>query len=294
MNIEIRIDNQTINKGRPNRFALERVLIESSVRNEYLIQGQWVTGKIQSKPEGKRIVFNDISQFRAARDVYFSWIDINPLQAYTLVLPEEIMRRIYSARLSGIPLPLFIPWGYRPVGKPSIECSVLDRIQKYTEMFNKRRIPVTPLIMPADLYATEINGVDQSLVNDYFSFITREAEAKGFQVIPWSLIRSENNSQYQIMASNLTENVIRGLLENPVIDKALETATKRVSIKSEQAIRDSALAYLRERICEAEIIEEKFKPIKLSLVGKNKDNGVDRSLPRLYIIPEEQQFPWLK
>ncbi len=294
MSVEFRIDNQTINRGKPNRFALERVFIESGVHNEYLIQDQWVTGKIQSKPEGKRIVFNDLSQFRAARDVYFTWTDFDQLQAYTPVLPEEIMKRIYSARLNGIPLPLFIPWGYRPTGEPSIECSVLDKIQEYTEMFKKRRIPVTPLIMPADLYATEINDVDQSLVNNYFSFITEEAKARGFQVIPWSVIRAKNETQYQTIASNLTETVIRSLLENPVVDKALGAASKRVSVKSEEAIRKSAFAYLRERICEAEIIEERFKPIKLSLVGKNKDNGVDRTLPRLYIISENQQFPWLK
>lgn len=294
MNREIRIDNQTINRGKPNRFALEKVFIESCVGYEYLVQGLWTSDRIQSRPDGKRIVFNDISQFRAARDAYFTWTDINPLQTYTSVLPEEIMRRIYSARLNGIPLPLFIPWGYRPTGEPSIEYKVLDRIQQYAEMFKKRRIPVEPLIMPADLYATEINGVDQNQVNGYFSFITEEAKIRGFKVIPWSRIRRENETQYQNDVSNLSENIIRGLLENPVVDKTLEAAAKRVTVKSNQAIRLSAFAYLRERICEANIIEKRYQPIKLSLVGKNKDNGVDRNLPRLYIIPEEQQFPWLK
>ncbi len=294
MGIEVRINDQIINRGKPNRFALERVLIESGVSNEYLINGKWVTGAVKSKPDEKRIVFNDVSQFRAARDVYFAWIEIQKLKQYKPELPVEIMSRLYSARVNQMPLVLFTPWGFRSSGDFGPERIVLGRLSDFEKMLAQKGIPTQSVIMPADLYASEINGIDSKEVEQYFSLIANEVQSRGFRCIPWSTIREESRIQYQKLKTELTEDRIRAILTNQVIDSALSAAEKRVALKTKAATTNSAFAYLRERICEAIIIDELWRPIKISGAAVNKDNGVDMNLPRLYILPAEEQFPWLK
>lgn len=294
MEKSIYINSRTINNSQPNRFALERVLFEGNAAYEYFVDNEWRPGPPQSKPEGKRIVFNDVDTFRAARDTYFAWSATDNMKAYHPVYPNTVIRRMYESRLSGIPLPLFIPWGFRTTGEPNKEFFVLDRILQFTDtLLRPRGIRSEVIIMPADLYATEINGIDPNLVNTYFEFVASEARLRGFKVAPWSKIREENQAQYRRRTDQLSNKTIQELLPNPVIDKAIEAAEKRVIARSTRLAEQSAFSYLRERMCEAEIVEEKYRPIKVSVVAINKDNGVDGNLPRLYIIPLEEQFPWI-
>jgi hypothetical protein len=150
--------------------------------------------------------------------------------------------------------------------------------------------------MPADIYATEVNNqVDLNKARAYFENVTQVSiESFGFQVKAWSEIRAENIGQYLRRKAELDVDALKQMLTPIKVYEAVSVSKRRSGYSDPKEIEQAALAYLRERVCEAEIIEEVYTPIKVSAVAKNKDNGVDRDLPRLYIIPDQEQFPWLK
>lgn len=110
----------------------------------------------------------------------------------------------------------------------------------------------------------------------------------------WSEIKKENKDLYDKRAQELTISEIEKILSPTKILEAKKAAERRSGYTDPSRIEEAAYAYLRERIIEAEIIEQKYKPIKVSAVPKNKDNEVDRDLPRIYILPDWWEFPWLK
>lgn len=291
----VRVDQRIINKNNPDNFALQRIFKELGVGYEYLVGNSWTAGAPVQKPEGKRIIFDDVDRFRAARDVYFAWQDLTVLKVDSPVKPEVIIQRLIKSRATKETLILFVPWGMRTEGQPELEKIAMRRIQSVEEKLRTRGINAQTLIMPADLYATEVNNqVSRETAEQYFPFITQIAIGQGFKIKPWSEIRAENAQIYTKLAAQLTPEEIRNLLKQGVITRALDAASRRSGYFSESDIERSAFAYLRERICEAEIVEDIYKPVKVSVVSKSKDTGVDRDLPRLYIIPENLQFPWLK
>lgn len=301
----VRVNMQSIEAARPNTFAVQRVLKDSDVIYEYQIGGSWTTDKPKQRPEGKRVVFDEVNDFRAARDAYFAWIDINNLRTANRVQdkllekperPDTILSRILQARKIAEPLVLFVPWGVRPTGPfGQSERTVLDALESTQNILNQRNIPTEILLMPADLYATVVNNqVDSQTASAYFEQVSTEAEKRGFSVKPWSEIRDQNWTEYSDRATELTEEKIREILSQQKMDEAIKAANRRSGYTQTDDIQRAALAYLRERICEAEIVESKYKPIKLSVVPKNKDNEVDRELPRMYLIPPALQLPWLK
>lgn len=288
----VRIDTDVINKGNPDKFPLQRVCKDFSAGYEYQVEGSWVA-KPNQKPEKTRVIFN-LDAFRAARDTYFAWQELSLKKVDNPVKPETAIQRIGAARLTGEELTLFVPWGVRPEGNRGLnELAVLNKLKSIKNTLQQRKINAQILIMPADLYATEINQIDPLLAGEYFGFIEKAARERGFTVKPWSAIREENWQIYKERSLELTKEEIQKL-SYPVIESALSAARKRSGYTNAADIERSAFTYLRERICEAEIIEKVYKPVKISAVAKNKDNDVDRNLPRLYLIPRDYQFPWLK
>lgn len=303
----VRINEKIIKKNNPDDFALQRIFKELGVTYEYQVASMWTAERPTQKPDGKRIVFNDVGRFRTARDVYFAWKAISEMKSYDPVLPEKSIQRLLSSRQSQpdfFPdgsydrqlLCLFVPWGVRPKGEfGDPEKAVLEKIRSLQVTLNKRGVNAQVLIMPADLYATEVNRqVSSNEATRYFDNVTLWSNLTGFFVKPWSEIRQNNLIVYQKRSVQLTDGEIIKILGKNIVNEALEAAGRRSGYNDKAEIEKSAFAYLRERICEAEIIEAVYKPIKVSAVGKNKDNGVDRELPRIYILTSELQFPWLK
>jgi hypothetical protein len=300
----VRINEATIKKYKPDEFALQKIFKELDVTYEYQVAGAWVAGRPTQKPEGKRIVFDDVERFRVGRDVYFAWKAITEIKAYDPMLPEKVIQRLLNARqakflpdeYSRYPLYLFVPWGVRPEGEfGDPEKAALEKIRSLQVILNNRGVNAQVLIMPADLYATEVNRqVSNDDAAKYFDNVTLWANYRGFFAKPWSEIRQDNRIIYQERTAKLTNEEIAKILGKNIVNEALEAAGRRSGYNDKVGIEKAAFAYLRERICEAEIIETAYKPIKVSAVGKNKDNGVDRELPRIYILPSELQFPWLK
>ncbi|MBP9717038.1 MAG: hypothetical protein KBD51_03810 [Candidatus Levybacteria bacterium] len=292
----ININQNLIRNPRTNRFAFQAVTTPETSR-EYLVQGAWSQDLPTQKPEGTRITFSSVDQFRAARDTYFAWQEIESLDGpFNPEFPDAIIARILKARSTPNPLVLFVPWGVRLIGDlGQSEIRAMDRLRGLKEILEEKRINAKVLIMPADLYATEVNNqVSSNTAQNYFAKVQETAEGYGFEVKPWSAIRSENMEMYLSLKEFLTEGEIRGLLTGHKVNEAISAASRRSGYDRQEDIKKAAFAYLRERIAEAQIVEKIYAPVKVSAVAKNKDNEVDMNLPRLYIIPEREQFPWLK
>ena len=289
----VRVNFKSLSSPDLNRFAMQQVLVETGVDYEYSNQGQWLLGQPTFKPDGKRAIFTDIETFRVARGVYFQWKEFDSVKSFDPVRPDEIIRRLLSARISRRPLNLFVPWGIRTQGTPNLECDVLDKLSVIRKSLEQKSIPTSVLIMPADIYATEINNWSSSETANYVRTIADEAVQRNFVVQSWSEIRARNRAQYEKRVKKLALGALEKLLPGYISWGAVKAARRRSNFASVDETKLASINYLRERICEAEIIEEEFKPIKISLVSKNKDNEVDCDLPRLYIFPGELQFPWL-
>jgi len=271
------------------------------------VQESKIDGIIRKEARRKaKVVFKPIQEIDKSETIspkekgkymYYVWQEIAKMQITNPEYPDVSLARLTTARETSVPVTLFIPWGVRPEGKfGSSEIAVLDKLKLLQDVLKGKGIPVDILIMPADLYATEVNNqVDGGQTSIYFEQVAEVAKTEfDFNVKPWSEIRLENWETYQTRSNQLTVEKIDELLTNRKISEAIGAATRRSGYSSQEDIMKAAYAYLRERICEAEIIESQYKPIKVSCVPKNKDNEIDINLPRLYIIPYEQQLPWLK
>lgn len=315
---EIRIDQQRLKSYSPDMFAVQRILKEVKASFEYLVDNEWQPGRPSSKPEGTRVVFlngypffRSIDRFRIARETYFAWQSITEASTADTVRKEEIIKRLIEPQAFALIAPalgrldlskmkpyltLFTPWGVRPEGKfGRAEATVLDRLKTMRDSLRNRGIQTKTLVMPADVYATEVNRqVKRRRSKEYFERVADEAQTRGFTVESWSQLRDRNRQVYEKRADELTKRSLRELLPPQVIAEALSAARRRSGYSFPADIEDAAFRYLRERVCEAEIIEALYTPIKFSAVAKQKDNFVDRNLPRIYVIPNELQFPWLK
>lgn len=308
----IKINSEIVEK-KPgvDRFAVQKIFKELGVKREYLLNGNWIDNVSSGQiPDKKRFSLSNDNLYMA-RNTYNAWKLLTNNFISDPVNKEEVINRIMEPQLTdryyglfdtlfgcefNFSLNLFIPWGVRTLGTfGDSEIKVLDKIKILSNLLESNcKVRNKVLIMPADIYATEVNNINPELVNRYFSEITTEAENRGFEVEPWSDIRAKNRQRYEESANKLDKNEIKRILSPFIIDSAMKAAKKRSNRTSSEDIENAAFAYLRERMCEADIIEETRKPVKVSAVAKNKDNEVDRNLPRVYLIPPGEQFPWLK
>lgn len=292
---KLRLNTQLVDKVNPNSAPRDTVMKSLGVRAEFRVDNVW-----QNTPEkgftDKRYLFPDTESFRAGQDTYFAWQFLEGRKVDNPVLPAESIKRILYSRTTGESLCLFVPWGVRPTGRfGDPENQVLDMLSATQEMLRKRRVNAQLLVMPADLYATEVNNqVSVGATKNYFEEVGDAAVKRGFEVKPWSQIRQENMDQYLCRVAELKEKGFAGTLKASLLQEALGAAKRRSGYINPEDIKEASYRYLRERICEAEIVEDTICPIKVSVVVKEKDNQVDRMLPRIYIIPDRQRFPWLK
>ncbi len=212
------------------------------------------------------------------------------------VYEQEVQTRLQRATTEN-PLTLFVPWGVRPSGKPGeSEWTGLETIAEYQRMLAANGIRTNVLLMPADVYAIEVNGYDWGMVTGYFNWVWKQAEGMGFEVIPWSMLRKNNQDQYdrilrwEANPQTLWKSIPKSLWYRDL----LGAANRRSSGTTDEEIKTAAFQYLQERIAEARIIESLYTPIKVSMVSPTKDNIVDCQLPRIYLLAKEDRFPWLQ
>lgn len=284
-----RFSTSVLKQKNIDTFASQEVLRVSGAKRQYRFDENWINTNPGRKPDAVRVAV-ELDAFRKARDVYFAWQNLSPLFAFDPVFPESIIKRLMQPNLT-----LFIPWGVRN-DAPYItrkEREAMDQIDTTRNILRNRNINVNILLMPADLYALEVNSLlEPKYINAYFDQVTKEGKQRGYTVTPWSEIRRNNQKMYDTLAAQFADDALRETLPNTIIESAVRAAGKNSGFTDEENIERAAFRYLRERACEATIIESLWQPIKLSMAPKNKDNAVDMELPRLYVLPDYLVLPW--
>lgn len=139
------------------------------------------------------------------------------------------------------------------------------------------------VFLGADLYGTRINNLPVEVVKNYFDslaqWLPRVLPTAEFRL--WSQLDSTVEEYRQ---------EVRADFDNLVSYNILSRANKTALAMGRNS---SAKEYLIERLAEAIFIERTLKPIKISCVGRHKDDEVDWRLPRLYLIPGHLHAPWL-
>lgn len=139
------------------------------------------------------------------------------------------------------------------------------------------------LFLGADLYGTKINNLPSDAVQEYF-FSLEEWVRK---LIPnaefrlWSDYNEEAEKYRRVAREKLRELV------------SLNIAQRAQLTASRMGRGGNPTDYLVERLAEAMLIEERYRPIKMSVVARAKDAEVDHDLPRLYFVPTTLNAPWL-
>lgn len=223
-----------------------------------------------------------------------AWEATRPLLTADVSYSGDIMSRLAMSSVN-TPLTLFVPWGVRPEGQfGSSESQALDVISTYQKLLGRFAIPSRVLIMPADVYATEVNNYAAASTRDYFSTVEKESKARNFDVLSWSFIRKNNQALYdKTLQWEANSDSLWRTTPKILWGELLSSARARSKRDTEQAIAKAAFDYLKERVAEARVIDKVYKPIKLSMVSPKKDDVVDRDLPRLYLLPKNLRFPWI-
>lgn len=224
----------------------------------------------------------------------------NPFEVYlqTKWVDRPINSQIAVARFmkslaTGEPLDIFVPWGISPQGRiANREDEAFSQIESFSDDLCSLGVKAKVLIMPADVYALEVNNGDYMSTENYCQELSQLAYVYGFTFKPWSQIRSENLNDYQLSLKFLSPEIIAKNYPADTLFKAVETARSRSGFQDESSIRMAALAYIQERIIEARMIDKLYQPIKFSMVSAKKD-VFDENLPRVYQVPTNLRFPWL-
>jgi hypothetical protein len=195
-------------------------------------------------------------------------------------------------RLREDAITLFTPWGPRygyeargiQIREGDKEHQVLLFLQQLLRQW-REKMPDKAfrwVFLAADLYGTRINSLPREVVGGYFESLAEWLRtllpSAEFQL--WSELDATAEPYRQAVRENF-----RTLVPDKLLARAEATA-KAMGRGS------SATEYLVERLAEAAFIEETLQPIKISCVGRHKDDGVDGNLPRLYFVPESLHAPW--
>ncbi len=201
---------------------------------------------------------------------------------------DGVLPRLRTQNIS-----LFSPWGPRyswesrgaVIREDDKEVKVLDFLASILGKLrqNMPKKNFSWLFLGADLYGTKINNLPTEVVASYFGSLREWLT----QILPevefvlWSSLNDIAESYRQQVKDDFRKYVSPNLL--------------LAATKTAQGMRlgSDSKEYLVERIAEAMLIEEKLCPIKISCVGRHKDEHVDWELPRLYLLPENLWAPWM-
>lgn len=188
---------------------------------------------------------------------------------------------------------LFTPWGPRykwetrgvDIKKGDKEFDVLNFLSALRNELvqNMPKKNFRWIFLGADLYGTRINNLPSDIVDRYFTGLV--------ECLAWILPTAEFKlwSEFDDDAEKYRQNIRRNLSD--FVDDNLLFRANQTARTMER--KGNPQEYLVERLAEAMLIEETFRPIKVSCVGRHKDDKVDWELPRLYFLPELLQAPWM-
>lgn len=278
------------------KTLLDYLCKKNIISKKYYIDNNWIPSKNINSEKKLRIrgvgyILNELEE-QAIKDVASTWNYIKSKSFEKPVYQERILEQLAEERLNSEgKLKFFSPWGPRyknpnsAIKKDDPEIRTLNEMKNVLEQFSNNGYIVELVLMPADVYGTEINGLPENFVYSYFRNLKNVAEdtIKGsvdIKVIPWSEIRDENMAEYSKLKNQIK-------ISRKEYNKSVKTAKNFNPDKPEE----SAKQYCIERLAEAEIIEKCYSPIKLSLVRREKDS-LDGLLKRVYMI--ENKAPWME
>jgi hypothetical protein len=202
---------------------------------------------------------------------------------------EGVLGRFAQAEIN-----LFTPWGPRydwetrgttikPADKEILLLQFLAGIRAELEQnMPDRRFQWQ--FLAADLYGLRINGLPWEVVEDYYASLDQALAGylPGAELLRWSQLDDEAERYRRAIRENFTMEFDRSLVAR--------------AIKTAQAMGrgGDAMAYLVERLAEARLVNDRWQPVKVSCVGRHKDQGVDGPLPVLYLVPEDLHAPWMR
>jgi hypothetical protein len=138
--------------------------------------------------------------------------------------------------------------------------------------------------LAADLYGVRINHLPVEVVEMYYASLEQWLA----MYLPGACLRRW--SEFDLVAEPYRQAVYRnyaGEFKPELVARAIKTAEA-------MGRGGDAAAYLVERLAEARLVEDYLRPVKLSCVGRHKDQGVDGELPVLYLVPPQLHAPWLR
>jgi hypothetical protein len=217
----------------------------------------------------------------------------------TIFYPERRMGRAVRyedgvlPRLRQEEVLLFTPWGPRyrwdahgvEIVNGDKEIAVINFL---ANLLNEWQIKMPNkkfhwIFIGADLYGIKINGLPEKAVKQYF--INLHEILKLMMPEVEFHLWSKFNEQAEIYRETVKKDFSK-LISRDLLSRANKTA-KAMGKGGNPA------DYLIERLAEAMLMEDTFRPIKISCVGRHKDEGVDYDLPRLYLLPRDLHAPWL-
>ncbi len=209
---------------------------------------------------------------------------------------DSILRKLVNFFFQGERLSLFSPFGQRYnqtthfIRDDDPEIATLREISSVLIELGRDGCGIDFLLMHADTYGIEINGRSAEFVLEYFKKLEEAAYRElprniNLQVRPWSRIREEYSVRYSELRREAEQN-----FQKYVSPEEFQRAVQVAKFFNPGAPVDSAKKYCLERVVEANLVQENFDPIKLSLVRKEKD-ALDGPLDRVYLI--ENRAPWL-
>jgi hypothetical protein len=277
--------------GSEGRQILDYVTKKGFASYEYLVGDNWLpypTGQVRGVRYNLETTLSDVNCIANI------WRYIKDRSIQTPEKPDKILEQLAIAKLTSKNLRLFSPWGPRynrdspRIERNDPEIATLKEIRTIFDRFEENGYKIDYLLMPADTYGTEVNGLSKEFVSDYFKWLEEWAyqELGNVEVKPWSVIRDEQRKRYDELSSEINQNFSDWIKEGEY-----RNAVKVARVFNPERAEQSARKYCIERLVEGIIISEVYDPIKLSLVRKEKDS-LDGPLKRIYII--QNRAPWLR
>ena len=141
---------------------------------------------------------------------------------------DDIVDKLALCRIGESELCFFSPWGPRykikttEIDKSSPEMATLIEVKEILEGFIGYGFKIRFLVMPADTYGTDINGLSESFVSGYFNSLRNviqgimnpltEEGRLNISFVPWSMIKEENLEEYSRIKADISEMPIDNLM----------------------------------------------------------------------------------
>ncbi len=242
--------------------------------------------------------------FKKLNDIINLWRQLENRQIDSARNGYGIVEALVMATVCSQQIGLFSPWGPRyknpspEIKRNDPELETLLELQSVLCDFSQAGVSYRYLIMPADTYGTEINGLSVDFVSAYFSSLEKAIgevfDGKSDIVVkPWSSIKAENQERCAILRKEVGS-VFLPLFEGMSEYRQALVVAQRLNPNNP---KESAQRYCLERLIEGRLISEVYFPVKISLVRPEKDT-LDSSLEfgglssRLYVI--RNRAPWMQ